>query len=63
MHVAEMHMQPDNSHVICFACLQKPMCEQIQMSLEGSLQVMVHVTEEEHQKVAVHCHAGLGRTG
>ena len=26
-------------------------------------QVMVHVTEEEHRKVAVHCHAGLGRTG
>ncbi len=27
------------------------------------VQVMVHVTEKEHRKVAVHCHAGLGRTG
>ena len=27
------------------------------------MQVMVHVTEEEQRKVAVHCHAGLGRTG
>ena len=26
-------------------------------------QVMAHVTQEERRKVAVHCHAGLGRTG
>ncbi|DBA94182.1 TPA: hypothetical protein ACH3X1_001813 [Trebouxia sp. C0004] len=34
------------------------------MDLDSSFaKVMVHVTEEEHLKVAVHCHAGLGRTG
>ncbi len=30
---------------------------------DGGMQVMVHVTEEDKRKVAVHCHAGLGRTG
>lgn len=27
------------------------------------LQVMEHVTRVEGRKIAVHCHAGLGRTG
>ena len=38
-------------------------CLTSSFSRSVGVQVMVHVTEEEQRKVAVHCHAGLGRTG